>query len=118
MIRFWARISCPHHTLRCWFYSAVFIGLSVQRGDLEHLRKRVMSQGVTERELRDLNVEFSRQNLKLELYLLHHDVTNVGLNLKRNYLDMMSAIQNKLSSGRLVEEERLDEMLRELDGIR
>ena len=44
MIRFWARISCPHHTLRCWFYSAVFIGLSVQRGELEHLRKRVMSQ--------------------------------------------------------------------------
>lgn len=117
MIRFWARISCPHHTLRCWFYPAVFIGLSVQR-ELEHLRKRVMSQGVTERELRDLNVEFSRQNLKLELYLLHHDVKNVGLNLKRNYRDMMSAVQNKLSSGRLLGEDRLDEMLRELDGIR
>ena len=117
MICFWAQTLCPQHPLRCWFYPAVFIGLSVQR-ELEHLRKRVMSQGVTEREIRDLNVEFSRQNLKLELYLLHHDVKNVGLNLKRNYLDIMSAVQNKLSSGRLVEEERLDEMLRELNGIR
>ena len=86
--------------------------------ELEHLRKRLMSQGVTERELRDINVEFSRQNLRLELCLLRHDVKNVGLNLKRNYLDMMSAVQNKLSSGRLVEEERLDEMLHELDTIR
>ena len=86
--------------------------------ELENLRKRLMSQGVTERELRDINVEFGRQNLRLELCLLRHDVKNVGLNLKRNYLDMMSAVQNKLSSGRLVEEERLDEMLHELDTIR
>lgn len=98
-------------------FSFVRIGLSVQR-ELEYLRKRCMSQGVTERELRDINVEFSRQNLQLELCLLRHDVKNVGLNLKRNYLDMMSAVQNELSSGRLVKEERLDEMLQELGAIR
>lgn len=98
-------------------FSFVRIGLSVQR-ELEYLRKRCMSQGVTERELRDINVEFSRQNLQLELCLLRRDVKNVGLNLKRNYLDMMSAVQNELSSGRLVKEERLDEMLQELGAIR
>jgi len=89
----------------------------VQR-ELEYLRKRFTSQGVTERELRDINVEFSRQNLRLELCLLRHDVKNVGLNLKRKYLDMMSAVQSELSSGRLVEEERLDRMLQELGDIR
>jgi len=77
-----------------------------------------MSQGVTERELRDINVEFSRQNLQLELCLLRHDVKNVGLNLKTKYLDMMSVVQNELSSGRPVEEERLDRMLQELGAIR
>lgn len=86
--------------------------------ELEYLRKRFTSQGVTERELRDINVEFSRQNLRLELCLLRHDVKNVGLNLKRKYLDMMSAVQSELSSGRLVEEERLDRMLQELGDIR
>ena len=86
--------------------------------ELEHLRKRFMSQEVTERELRDINVEFSRQNLKLELCLLHHDVKNVGLNLKRKYLDVMSAVQIELSSGRLLEEESLERMLQELNAIR
>jgi len=89
----------------------------VQR-ELEYLRKRFTSQGVTERELRDINVEFSRQNLQLELCLLRHDVKNVGLNLKKKYLDVMSAVQSELSSGRLVEEERLDRMLQELGAIR
>ena len=86
--------------------------------ELEYLRKRFTSQGVTERELRDINVEFSRQNLQLELCLLRHDVKNVGLNLKKKYLDVMSAVQSELSSGRLVEEERLDRMLQELGAIR
>ena len=94
-----------------------FKALPVQR-ELEYLRKRFMSQGVTERELRDINVEFSRQNLQLELCLLRYDVKKVGLNLKKNYLDTMSAVQNELSSGRLVEEERLDVMLQDLGAIR
>ena len=86
--------------------------------DLEYLRKRFMSQGVTEREIRDINVEFSRVNLQLELCLLRHNVKSLGLNLKRIYLNVMSAVQDELSSGRLVKEERLDDMLRELGTIR
>ena len=86
--------------------------------ELEYLKKRFTSQGVTERELRDINVEFSRQNLQLELCLLRHDVKNVGLNLKKKYLDVMSAVESELSSGRLVEDERLDRMLQELGAIR
>ena len=77
-----------------------------------------MSQGVTEREIRDINVEFSRVNLQLELCLLRHNVKSLGLNLKRIYLNRMSSVQDELSSGRLVKEERLDEMLRELGTIR
>lgn len=99
------------------FALSFFIGVSVQR-ELEYLRKRFMSQGVTETELRDINVEFSRQNLQLELCLLRHDVKKVGLNLKKKYLDTMSAVQNELSTGRLVEQERLDVMLQDLGAIR
>ena len=99
------------------FTLSLSVGASVQR-ELEYLRKRFMSQGVTERELRDIDVEFSRQNLQLELCLLRHDVKKVGLNLKKKYLDTMSAVQNELSSGRLVEEESLDGMLQDLGAIR
>ena len=86
--------------------------------ELEYLRKRFMSQGVTERELRDINVEFSRQNLQLELCLLHYNAKSLGLNLKRNYLRNMTAIQDELSSGRVVKEGRLDMLLGELGAIR
>ena len=58
------------------FTLSFFIGVSVQR-ELDFLRKRFMSQGVTERELRDIDVEFSRQNLQLELCLLRQDVKKV-----------------------------------------
>lgn len=77
-----------------------------------------MSQGVTEREVRDIDVEFSRQNLLLELCLLRYDVKSLGLNLKSKFLNVMTAVQDALSSGRLVEEERLDELLGQLDTIR
>ena len=88
------------------------------QGELEYLRKRFMSQGVTERELRDINVEFSRQNLQLELCLLRYNAKSLGLNLKRNYLRNMTAIQDELSSGRVVKEGRLDMLLGELGAIR
>ena len=86
--------------------------------ELEYLRNRFMSQGVTERELRDINVEFSRQNLQLELCLLRYNAKSLGLNLKRNYLRNMTAIQDELSSGRVVKEGRLDMLLGELGAIR
>ena len=86
--------------------------------ELEYLRKRFMSQGVTERELRDINVGFSRQNLQLELCLLRYNAKSLGLNLKRNYLRNMTAIQDELSSGRVVKEGRLDMLLGQLGAIR
>ena len=86
--------------------------------DLEYLRKRFMSQGVTERELHDISVEFIRQNLQLELCLLWHDARSLGLNLKRNYRKIMTSIQDELSSGRIVKEERLDMYLGKLGDIR
>ena len=94
-----------------------WIAMAVQK-DLEYLRKRFMSQGVTERELHDIRVEFSRQNLQLELCLLWHNARSLGLNLKRNYRKTMTSIQDELSSGRIVKEERLDMYLGKLGDIR
>ena len=94
-----------------------WIAMAVQK-DLEYLRKRFMFQGVTERELHDIRVEFSRQNLQLELCLLWHNARSLGLNLKRNYRKTMTSIQDELSSGRIVKEERLDMYLGKLGDIR
>ena len=77
-----------------------------------------MSQGVTERELHDIKVEFTRQNLQLELCLLWHNARSLGLNLKRNYRKTMTSIQDELSSGRIVKEERLYMYLGTLGDIR
>lgn len=86
--------------------------------ELEWLRKRFMSTGVTERELRDINVELTRQKLQLELLLLQCDVRGFGINLKITYTDAMEAARKELSSGRLISERRLGEMLEQLGAIR
>ena len=101
------------------FYSSLFLPLgSALQTELEFLRKRFMSAGVTERELREINVELSRQKLQLELFLLRHDMCRLRLNLKRCFVDVMEAVCQELASGRLKEERRLGEMLAQLGGIR
>lgn len=77
-----------------------------------------MSAGVTERELRDINLELTRQKLQLELLLLRHDINRFGINLKMSYIDEVKAARHKLSSGRLIQKRRLDEMLEQLGAIR
>ena len=93
------------------------LGTAVET-ELESLRKLFMSAGVTERELRDINVELSRQKLQLELCLLQHDIKRFGLNLKMCFYDDMEAARHELSSGRLINERRLGEMLGQLGAIR
>ena len=101
--------------------SKLFIDLllgSAVRRELECLRKRFMSAGVTERELRDINLELTRQKLQLELFLLRHDIKRLGINLKKSYIDAVEAVLHELSSGRLIQKRRLDEMLEQLGAIR
>ena len=88
------------------------------QAELECLRKRFVSAGVTERELREINLELTRQRLKLELCLLRHDVKMVDLNLKTCYVVVMETASDELSSGKLIAEWKLDEMLKELDAVR
>ena len=77
-----------------------------------------MSAGVTERELRDINVELTRQKLQLELLLLKCDIRGFGINLKDKYTDAMEAARKELASGKLLPERRLGEMLGQLGAIR
>ena len=77
-----------------------------------------MSPGLTERELREINVELTRQKLQLELCLLRHDINRLRLNLKKCLIDVMEAVRKELASGRLIEERRLGEMLAQLGAIR
>ena len=77
-----------------------------------------MSEGVTQRELHDINTEFSRLNLLLELCLLIHEIKSLALDLEDSHGQTMTAVQEKLSSGKRIEDEKLDEMMNNLKAIR
>ena len=77
-----------------------------------------MSELVTHRELQDIDVEFTRLNLQLELCLLHHDVKALNLTLDAPFAHVMREIRDELSSGKLIKANRLDELLNQLAEIR
>ena len=77
-----------------------------------------MSGGVTQTELQAINTEFSRLNLLLELCLLSHDIKSLALELDEPFRQMMTAVQEKLSSGKRIADEKLDEMMSNLNSIR
>ena len=81
---------------------------SACKKELDFLRKRFTAAGVTERELREINVEITRQKLQFELLLLQYDVRKFGLNLKICYNDDMETVRSELCSGRLIPDRRLD----------
>ena len=91
---------------------------SACKKELDFLRKRFTAAGVTERELREINVELTRQKLQFELLLLQHDMRKFGLNLKICYVDDMKTVRSELSSGRLITDRRLDQLLAKLSAIR
>jgi len=73
---------------------------------------------VTHRELRDINTEFSRLNLLLELCLLIHEIKSLTVDLEDSHRQMMTAVQEKLSSGKRLEDDKLDEMMNNLKAVR
>ncbi|KAK2554522.1 NFX1-type zinc finger-containing protein 1 [Acropora cervicornis] len=88
------------------------------QGEIEYLKKRFMSNEVTQREFRDINLEFTRLNLQLELCLLENDVTSLNLTLDESSRQVMRVVQGELSSAKLLETKKLDELLERLAAIR
>lgn len=82
------------------------------------MKKRFMSERVTHREFRDINLEFTRLNVQLELCLLEYDVTSLKLTMDESSRLAMRNVREELSSGKLMETEKLDEMLKRLAAIR
>lgn len=82
------------------------------------MKKRFMSDQVTNREFRDINLEFTRLNLQLELCLLENNVTSLNLTLDESSRQVMRDVQGELSSAKLIETEKLDEFLERLAAIR
>jgi len=77
-----------------------------------------MSDGVTQRELQDINTEFSRLDLHLELRSLSHDVERLELELDEPSRQVMTAVSDELSSGKRIDDERLDERMKNIVTIR
>lgn len=88
------------------------------KDELCYLQKRFMSDGVTQRELKDINTEFSRLNLQLELCSLSHDVKNPELELEESYRQTMTVLREALSSNQRIEDEKLDEFMKDIENIR
>lgn len=77
-----------------------------------------MFDGVTQRELQHINSEFSRLNLQLELCSLIHDVRSLELELDERSRQMMATLRDELSSGKRIDDERLDELMKNIAIIR
>ena len=77
-----------------------------------------MSVNVTQRELQETSAEISRIKVQFELCLLSRDIRSLETELGESSLQTMAEVRKKLSSGKRIEEEILDEMLRSLANIR
>ena len=99
------------------FCIILLLGLTLQE-ELEYLKTRAISGTVSERELCDINLEFTRINLRFELCLLKHNITKLNLTLMESHSNLLRDVQDELSSGKLIQTERLDELLEMLSGIR
>ena len=86
--------------------------------DLAYLLKRFMVRTSTTKELQHVNTEFSRLSLHLELCLLSHDVTVEKVEVDQSFCDMITTVREELSSGKRIEDERLDEMMNNIAAIR
>ncbi|XP_022808817.1 NFX1-type zinc finger-containing protein 1-like [Stylophora pistillata] len=86
--------------------------------ELNYLEKRLLSDRVGQLELQDINTEFSRFNLQLEMYLLNRDITSLELELDEPSCQMKTAIQKELSSGQRIADEELDKLMHDIATIR
>ena len=77
-----------------------------------------MSIRVTQRELQDINTEFSRLNLQLEFCLLSHDVKSLDLKLDESCQEMLTAVKELLSSGKRIGDEQLEKLMKNIETIR
>jgi len=91
---------------------------SFVQAELDYLKKRSMSQLVSQRELQDIDLEFSRLNLQLELCLLKYDLISQSLTLDAPSTQAMKDVRDELTSGKLIEAKRLDDLLEKLAAIR
>ena len=98
--------------------SYIFDAGCLLQEELDHFKKRFMPELATEKELQDINLEFTRLYLQLELCLLKHDVMRLNLTLDETFRHVMQEIRDDLSSGKLIEAEKLDKLLEKLVEIR
>ena len=86
--------------------------------DLAYFLERLMASTSTTKELQHVNTEFSRLSLHLELCLLSHDVTVEKVEVDQSFCDKITIVRAELSSGKRIEDKRLDEMMNNLAAIR
>ena len=86
--------------------------------DLAYLLERFMASTSTTKEFQHVNTEFSRLSLHLELCLLSHDVTIEKVEVDQSFRDKITIVRAELSSGKRIEDKRLDEMMNNLAAIR
>ena len=86
--------------------------------ELGYLKKRLLSDRVRHLELQDINTEFSRLNLQLELYSLNRDIRSLEVELDEPSRQMMTAIQKELSGGQRIADEELDKLVNNIATIR
>ena len=83
--------------------------------ELDYMKKRATRIKVTQKEFRDIHVEFTRLSLCIELCKLRNEVKQLKLNIFRDHVDK---VEEEVSRGVYIEEEKLDQYLADLEAIR
>jgi len=86
--------------------------------ELYFLERRFISSSVTQRELQDINTEFTRLNLQLEICLLNHDIKSLALEVDEPSSKVMTAVQEGLFSGKRIVDEELEKLMNNIATIR
>ena len=86
--------------------------------ELDYMKKRATSIKVTQKEFRDIHVEFTRLSLCIELCKHRNEVKQLKLNIFRDHDDLLDNVEEEVSRGVYIEEEKLDQYLDDLEAIR
>ena len=86
--------------------------------ELDYMKKRATSIKVTQKEFRDIHVEFTRLSLCIELCKLRNEVKQLKLKIFRDHDDLLDKVEEEVSRGVYIEEEKLDQYLADLAAIR
>lgn len=93
-------------------------GFSPVIATLKYISTKRILKCKLQREIDDINLEIRRQNLCFQLIIFHQDTAKAETSIQNEDDDLLSSISEQLSQGSKIEEDKLDELFKEIRDLR